>query len=48
MQFYSHSAVDSLRQAAAAEERPSRREDVTYQAVTVATILFFFASLWIF
>jgi hypothetical protein len=48
MQFFPQSAVDSLHHAAAAEAQAGIREDRAYQAVTVAAILLFFASLWVF
>ena len=47
MQCASSSVTETLAQTNA-KAQPRRRDDLTYQAVTVAAILLVLASLWVF
>lgn len=48
MQSRTQSAHDSLSDAAGTEPSARTREELTYQAVTVAAILLVLGSLWVF
>jgi hypothetical protein len=48
MQSSPQSGTTYLPPAGAGETQPRKRDDVTYQAMTVAAILLLLASLWVF
>jgi len=48
MQSSPQSAPTSLPSAAPAETQSRRREDLAYQALTVAAILLILCSVWVF
>jgi hypothetical protein len=48
MQSSPQSAPTCLSSAAAAETQTRKREDLAYQAVTVAAILLILCSVWVF
>jgi hypothetical protein len=48
MQSSPQSAPTRLPSAAAAETQSRRREDLAYQALTVAAIVLVLCSLWVF
>jgi len=48
MQSSPQSAPTCLPSAAAAETQTRKREDLAYQAVTVAAILLILCSVWVF